>query len=329
MKALIYTGPKILTFGDADNPQPGDNEYLIKIDSVGICGSDMHAYLGHDDRRPAPLILGHEVAGSIVGGDDEGQRVTVNPLVTCGNCQACTSGRDNLCPDRQIISMPPREGGFAQFVTIPKSNVVHVPNSFSLEKASLAEPIACGWHAARLAQSALNRDLSTIRAVVIGGGAIGVGAALSLSCFGVRDISILEPNKKRRQFISSKTGLPVINPDDWNNSNFADLVIDAVGFEQTRKSACKIVLPGGVIAHIGLGSADGGLDIRRMTLQEITFFGTYTYTSEDFRATAEAMFQNKLGSLDWYETRPLSQGAAAFADILQGSVQASKIILKP
>jgi threonine dehydrogenase-like Zn-dependent dehydrogenase len=329
MKALIYTGPKSLTYGDADKPQPGKNQYLIKIDSVGICGSDMHAYLGHDERRPAPLILGHEVAGTIEGGDDDGQRVTVNPLVSCGTCQACTSGRDNLCPDRQIISMPPREGGFAQYVAIPKSNVVHVPSSFSLEKACLAEPLACGWHAVRLAKSALNRDLSIIRAVVIGGGAIGVGAALSLACFGAIDISILEPNENRRRFISAKTGISVFNPDDWNNSPAVDLVIDAVGLEQTRRSACDIVLPGGVIAHIGLGSAEGGLDIRRMTLQEITFFGTYTYTAADFRATAEAMFQNKLGSLDWVETRPLSQGAAAFADIIQGSVQASKIILKP
>ncbi len=329
MKALIYTGPQSLTYGDADKPQTGENEYLIKIDSVGICGSDMHAFLGHDDRRPAPLILGHEVAGTIVGGDGDGQRVTVNPLVSCGNCHACTSGRDNLCPDRQIISMPPREGGFAQYVAIPKSNVVHVPNSFSLEKASLAEPIACGWHAVRLAQSALNRDMSNIRAVVIGGGAIGVGAALSLACFGAKDINILEPNENRRRFISATTGLSVIKPEDWKNSSAADLVVDAVGFEQTRKSACNIVMPGGVIAHIGLGSPEGGLDIRRMTLQEITFFGTYTYTAEDFRATAEAMFQNKLGSLDWYETRPLSQGASAFADILQGSVPASKIILKP
>jgi threonine dehydrogenase-like Zn-dependent dehydrogenase len=329
MKALIYTGPQSLTYGDADKPHPGENEHLIKIDSVGICGSDMHAFLGHDDRRPAPLILGHEVAGTIEGGDDDRQRVTVNPLVSCGTCQACTSGRDNLCPDRQIISMPPREGGFAQYVAIPKSNVVHVPNSFSLEKASLAEPIACGWHAVRLAQSALNRDMSNIRAVVIGGGAIGVGAALSLACFGVKDICILEPNNDRRQFISATTGLSVFNPEDWNNSDPADLVVDAVGLEQTRKSACDIVLPGGVIAHIGLGSPEGGLDIRRMTLQEITFFGTYTYTADDFQATAETMFQNKLGSLDWYETRPLSQGAGAFSDILKGTVQASKIILKP
>jgi len=329
MKALVYTGPEQLEFRDADYPTPGEGEVIIKVDSVGICGSDMHAYLGHDERRPEPLILGHEVAGTIVGGNDDGQRVTLNPLVTCGICPACRSGRDNLCPERQIISMPPREGGFAQFVAIPTSNIVQVPDDFPLEKASLAEPIACGWHAVRLAKSALEKDMSEISALVIGGGAIGVGAALSLVCFGVKDVTVLEPNEIRRRYLSQNTGIPVSDPSDLKDGAEFDLVIDAVGFEQTRKTASTVVQPGGVIMHIGLGSGEGGLDIRRMTLQEVTFIGTYTYTAADFRATAQAMFEGRLGALDWYETRELSDGAKAFAEIRQGLVQASKIILKP
>ncbi|MCP4072552.1 MAG: alcohol dehydrogenase catalytic domain-containing protein [Hyphomicrobiales bacterium] len=329
MKALVYLGPEKLAFGDADYPIHKNGDVIIKVNSVGICGSDMHAYLGHDERRPAPLILGHEVAGTVVGGDKDGQRVTINPLVTCGNCPACTSGRDNLCPDRQIISMPPREGGFAEFVAIPASNIVHVPDDFQLEKASLAEPIACGWHAARLAQRAVIKDLSEVRALVIGGGAIGVGVALSLSCFGVSDVTILEPNVGRRQYLLQTTQIPVIDPDDLDDKNQIDLVIDAVGYAQTREVASRAVNPGGVIMHIGLGAAEGGLDIRRMTLQEITFIGTYTYTAADFISTSQAMFQGKLGSLDWIETRPLSEGAKAFADIRQGAVPASKIVLKP
>ena len=95
------------------DPVPGDGEDVVRIGAVGICGSDMHAYLGHDARRPAPLILGHEAAGVIETGARAGTRVTVNPLVTCGTCRYCKDGRDNLCTTRQIISMPPREGGFA------------------------------------------------------------------------------------------------------------------------------------------------------------------------------------------------------------------------
>ena len=87
--------------------------------------------------------------------------------------------------------------------------------------------------------------------------------------------------------------------------------------------------PGGVITHIGLGEDTDGLDIRRMTLQEITFIGTYTYTAQDFRDTAAAIFDGRLGALDWIETRALSEGAAAFAELRAGRVAAPKIVLHP
>ena len=124
MKALVYDGIETLGFRDVPDPIPNDGELLIKVEAVGICGSDMHAYLGHDARRPAPLILGHEAAGVVTGGDSDGMRVTVNPLVTCTTCAACQSGRENLCPARQIISMQPREGAFAQYISMPRCNLV-------------------------------------------------------------------------------------------------------------------------------------------------------------------------------------------------------------
>ena len=178
MKALVYTGIESLAFQDVADPAPASDHHLIRIDSVGICGSDMHAYLGHDDRRPAPLILGHEGAGTITGGPRDGDRVTINPLVTCGTCPACGSGRDNLCATRQIISMPPRQGAFAQYVTMPDRNLVSVPDGFSLEAASLAEPVAVSWHAVRLGLHSM-ADARRDTALVIGGGAIGVAAAFA------------------------------------------------------------------------------------------------------------------------------------------------------
>ena len=127
MKALIYRGSHVLEFSDAADPVPQPDEVLVAVEAVGICGSDMHAWHGHDERRPAPLILGHEAAGRIVTGPRKGERVTINPLVTCGRCDACVSGRSNVCAARQIISMPPREGAFAQLVRIPERNVVTIP----------------------------------------------------------------------------------------------------------------------------------------------------------------------------------------------------------
>ncbi|HSF95347.1 MAG TPA: alcohol dehydrogenase catalytic domain-containing protein [Thermohalobaculum sp.] len=328
MKALVYTAPEALAFRDVPDPAPAAGDALIEVAHVGICGSDMHAFLGHDERRPAPLILGHEAAGTIIAGPGAGDRVTVNPLVTCGTCEDCTAGRENLCAKRQIISMPPREGAFAERLAMPPGNLVAIPDGIPTEKAALAEPIACGWHAVRLARRALNRPLEEARCLVLGGGAIGLGAALVLAARGAPEIWLAETNPARRAIVAKAGDFRVFDPAEGGPQS-VDLVIDGVGFAATRAAASAAVRPGGVIVHIGLGSAEGGLDIRRATLQEITFIGTYTYSQSDFRETAQAIFDGTLGALDWPEIRPLSDGAQAFADIKAGRAAAPKIILKP
>ena len=326
MKALVYEGVETLVYRYMPDPVPGLGQSLIKIEASGICGSDMHAYLGHDERRPAPLILGHEAAGVVQGGEHDGMRVTINPLTTCGLCTACKAGRDNLCADRMIISMPPREGAFGDMVIMANRNLVEVPDDVPFTKAALAEPLACGWHAVRLGSEALDTPLAQASCVVIGGGAIGVGAALCLAAFGATDIKVVEPNAVRRATLDTIDGFTAVAPGTVTQ---ADLVIDGVGYAATRADATAIARPGGVIMHIGLGEGTGGLDIRRMTLQEITFIGTYTYTAQDFRDTAAAIFDGRLGALDWTEERPLSEGGQAFADIRAGVVAAPKIILRP
>ncbi|MCO4843206.1 MAG: alcohol dehydrogenase catalytic domain-containing protein [Yoonia sp.] len=326
MKALVYDAVEKLTYRDMPDPVAGAGQSLIRVKASGLCGSDMHAYLGHDNRRPAPLILGHEAAGVIVGGARDGERVTLNPLVTCGSCRACLAGRDNLCPERMIISMPPREGAFAELVVMSDENLVTVPDNVPLRKAALAEPLACGWHAVRLGVQALSLPLADARCHVIGGGAIGLGAALALRAFGATQITVAEPNATRRATLDAIEGFDTVTPDTITQ---ADLVIDGVGYASTRAAASALATPGGVIMHIGLGEDAGGLDVRRMTLQEITFIGTYTYTAQDFRDAAAAIFDGRLGALDWTERRPLSQGQRAFEDIRAGKVAAPKIILEP
>lgn len=327
MKALVYTGVETLQVRDVPDPVLAEGYHLIRVDSVGICGSDMHAYLGHDERRPAPLILGHEGAGTVVGGAWDGTRVTINPLVTCGTCAACLAGRDNLCSTRQIISMPPREGAFAELVAMPARNLVKVPANISLEKAALAEPVAVSWHAVRLGLEALPKG-GIETALVIGGGAIGVAAAISLVAQGVPDITLVEPNKLRRDYLKLDASVKVTSPDEVGSKLF-QMTVDCVGYDATRAMASAATSPGGVILHVGLGGGAAGLDIRRLTLQEITFIGTYTYTAQDFRNTCAAMFDGRLGALDWVENRPLKDGAQAFRDIREGHVAAPKIILKP
>jgi threonine dehydrogenase-like Zn-dependent dehydrogenase len=324
MKALVYDGVETLAYRDVPDITARDGEHLIRIEAVGICGSDMHAYLGHDARRPAPLILGHEAAGVVQGGPMDGTRVTVNPLVTCGTCPACASGRENLCPTRQIISMEPRPGAFAQYVSMPASNLVEVPDHVSLDKASLAEPLAVSWHAARLALEALHPSMER-SALVLGGGAIGLAASLALKAMGVESVTMVEPNPTRRAYLTDTCG----ETASAEAESAFPVIIDAVGYAASRATASAHAMPGGVIAHVGLGEDTGGLDVRRMTLQEITFIGTYTYTAQDFRDTAAAIFDGRLGLLDWFQTRPLSEGADAFRALRQGAVATPKIVLDP
>ena len=328
MKALIYQGPQHLDYGESPMPQPLPGEVLVRVAYVGICGSDMHAYLGHDARRPAPLILGHEVAGIV---HESEERVTLNPLVRCGHCTACSGGHDNLCVTREIISMPPRQGGFAQYLTIPARNLVPVPDAVSLAQATLCEPIACGWHGVRKAREYLGEDrFNKASALILGGGAIGVGAALALRAQGINALKLCEAQAHKRRYLEEKLNFDIISPEQLEGSTPCyTLVIDAVGLCTTRTTASAAVLPGGVIVHIGLGSAQGGLDIRRMTLQEIGFIGTYTYSAQDFHDTAKALFDRKLGALDWVQTRPLAEGAQAFIDLKAGICTEPKTLLKP
>ena len=193
MKALVYVGEEKLDFREVADPVVKSGEQLIKVDSAGICGSDMHAYLGHDERRPAPLILGHEASGIILGGDRNGERVAINPLVTCMKCHACISGRENICSKRQIISMAPREGTFAEMVSVPEVNLVNVPLDVPLEKAALTEPLAVSWHASRLALEALHSSMDR-NVLIIGGGAIGLASALAFKAMEIENIVIVEPN---------------------------------------------------------------------------------------------------------------------------------------
>ena len=327
MKALVYTGPKQMDFMEVDAPAPAAGHSIVDVSFCGICGSDMHAWAGHDQRRPAPLILGHEISGTVVEGSLSGRRVIVNPLVTCGNCAQCKAGRENLCPHREIISMAPREGGFAEQVAVPIENLSVVPDEVPLEIAALVEPLACGWHAVRIANRTLDRPIEDAICVVLGGGAIGLGAALVLASKNAGQIWLAETNPDRRAVIERMGDFKVFDPTSKNGPAEADLVIDGVGYEATRAFASEIAAPGGTIAHIGLGSAEGGLDIRRMTLQEITFVGTYTYNKNDFRDTAAAVFDGSLGALNWPEIRALGDGAQAFRDISQNNVPAPKIIL--
>lgn len=227
------------------------------------------------------------------------------------------------------MSMPPREGSFAEFAKVPERSLVTVPDGISFSRACLAEPLAVCWHAVQLVRNALDRSVTEGVCLIQGGGAIGYGAALVLRAFGAEKVAIAEPNAVRRAYLRKIGPFDVFDPDNDPPPPAPHVVIDAVGLPATRAMASEIVRPGGVICHLGLSHGEGGLDTRRATLQEITFVGSFCYTAQDFRDTAQAIFDEAFGKLDWTETRVLDDGPEAFESLLSGKVATPKLILQP
>ena len=328
MKALVYTAPHELVFRDEPDPVPAPGEALIALASIGICGSDLHGYHGNDPRRVPPLILGHEASGTVVEGWNRGQRVALNPLVTCGRCDDCIAGRSNLCPERQLIGMA-RPGAFAGLVSIPERNLIPLPDGMPFAHAALMEPAGVALHTVNLAAAGSHRPVAECHALVLGGGPIGLLTALMLASHGCRRIRLGELNPLRRETAAATGCCGVYDPanDPGPDANGFDLVVDAVGIDATRTVAVEAVRPGGVIVHVGLGQAVGPLDFRKLTLQEVTLVGCYTYSELDLRRALGALASGALGPLDWIERRPLAEGARAFADFDRGL--AVKLILQP
>ena len=328
MKALVYTATEETELRDEPAPLPAAGEALVGVEAVGICGSDMHAWHGHDPRRVPPLILGHEAAGVVLEGAEPGRRVVLNPLITCGACDYCTTGRANLCPSRELIGMR-RPGAFAEQVTIPERNLIPVPEGMDLAEAALTEPCATAWHALALAARASWRALPDCRALVIGGGSVGLLGGLILKSWSARDVRLAETNPLRRE-TAAAAGLATFDPlAEPAEAGVFDLVLDAVGATATRAAAIAAVRPGGVIAHVGLQDWAGDFDARTLTLSEVSFVGVYTYTESDLRASLAALADGRLGSLDWVERRPLAEGGQAFHDLNTNKTRAAKIVLTP
>ena len=334
MKALVYTGTQELVYRDEKNPTEVVGESFFKIHASGICGSDMHAYHGKDERRIPPLILGHEVSGEIQNGKFKGKDVVLNPLITCGKCQYCQKGQEHLCPSRVLLGMNrpiERQGAFAELISSPDTNIYEIPNGLDKNEAPVAEPTAVSLHAVLIGEQSLKKPLSECRTLVQGGGAIGLLCGLILSKIkGNKNIILSDPNKLRLKECSKYLDAKFVAPDNKEiDSNSFDIVFDTVGLEISRQQAIDVVKPGGSIIHIGLTQPAGTFNFRKMTLQEVTVIGTYCYTNKDFEQTLKILSSKDIGPLDWIEFRDLKNGWDAFKQIHDGTCVAPKIILLP
>ena len=334
MHALVYTGINKIDFREEKDPIAKPGEILIKVKASGICGSDMHAYHGNDERRIPPLILGHEVSGTSLDGKYKNKDVVINPLISCEKCDYCKNQREHLCPETTMIGMITpikREGGLAELVSVPEKNIFEVPKKLSIKEAALAEPAAVALHAVLLAEQNLKKPLSECKTLIQGAGAIGLLCGLVLNREKKStNIIMSDPNKKRLDECAKYLKANFVSPNDKSiKENNFDLILESVGLEVTRHQAIKSIAPGGTIVHIGLTQPSGTFNFKKLTIQEITLVGTYCYTNMDFQKTLEILTEKKLGDLGWIEYRDLKKGSEAFNEIHNGTCVAPKIILIP
>ncbi|MBB6673490.1 galactitol-1-phosphate 5-dehydrogenase [Cohnella nanjingensis] len=329
MQALVYEGPRTMNMREVPVPDLKPDEVLIRVERAGICGSELSGYLGHNSLRKPPLIMGHEFAGVIerigeqASGIQAGERVTANPLVTCGSCRYCRNGESQLCGSRNLLGAH-RPGAFAQFVAVPVRNVYRLEDYVSFEEGALAEPFACAIHVCRLLGLT-----PTSRLLIYGAGPIGLFALQAAMVYGIHDAVIVDLNESRLEIARELGGIAVSNLNELpegSGSGF-DAVIDAVGAEATRQRSVAAVRPGGKVVFTGLHEADSKLPINDMIRSEIGAKGAFAYSQEDFETALLWIGQGRIRLLPWVETSPMSEGGASFEKLIGGPGKIAKIFL--
>jgi len=306
MKTLFLDTPHTLPSGEISNLDSTVNFVNVHVQAIGISEIDMRNYEDSGQGDECPRLLGREVSGLVVGGEHNGLRVVVNPLISCGECAMCSTGRTNLCPDRYYLPTKSLSGGSSEVISVPEGCLLQLPNAISFETACLIEPLARGWHVARMSRRVLPRGRN---ALVIGDTAVGYGAEKALHAQGIEAVTRVT--------------------DTDNLSPGFDIVIDVTRTSASRALASLSVTPGGVIGYAGYAKGADGLDLNRLTEDEVTLMCTCAYTALDFHQTAIAVFEGRLGALDWIEVKPFSEGAMVFDEILAGRSPTPRIILTP
>lgn len=331
MQALVYEGPKLMNMREQQIPELKEGEVLIRVEVVGICGSELGGYLGHNSLRKPPLVMGHEFSGEVVKLGQGvlrialGERVTVNPLVTCKSCRHCLNGASQLCPTRQLLGAH-RPGAFAEYIAVPESNVYALPANVSYEQGAFVEPFACAVHLCRIALLT-PRD----RLVIYGAGPIGLFVLLTAQVYGLQNIIVVDLNESRLEIAAEFGAIVVtdISKAEGVSMGSFDIAIDAVGAGITRQLSIRAVRPGGTVIFTGLHEAEATLPINDMIRSEITTKGAFAYATEDFETALEWIGQERVNLMPWTEQFPIAEGGACFEKLINGPGKVAKILLKP
>ncbi len=283
MKALWYAGKHKLVIGSISKPRIKPDEVLLKVKSVGICGTDLHIYHGGTDVKPG-TIIGHEFSGEVVAVGQHvttirvGDRVVAEHVVTCGKCYYCQHGKPNLCVSAKVIGLH-LPGALQEYMAVPANLVYQIPRSISFEEAALIEPLTIALFATSSAGFLLEKNVA-----VIGQGPIGVLLDQVLSAAGARVIGI-DVLPSRLQFVKKKQWAhAVLNSTDKEFiKRFHALVpmdvdasFEAVGKETTAELAFDITRRDGDVFLLGVFEKPATIDLMKLIKKELNVFGSWT-----------------------------------------------------
>lgn len=290
MKVNVLQGTKQFEYTEREKPSPQSGEVLVKVDVVGICGSDLtyyeHGRIG-DFIVEDPLVLGHEVSGTVVELGEGvtthkvGDRVALEPNITCGECEACRRGEYNLCPDVEFFATPPIDGVFQEFVTHPAYLSFILPDEVDQVEGAMVEPLAVGFHAASQGNATIGQS-----AVVVGTGCIGLMSFLALKARGLSEIYVVDvlPNRLKvakemgaREVINSKEEDVVSRIMELTHGRGIDLVIECSGNETASNQAIDYLRMGGTMVFIGYHGGPRSLDIDVALNKELSFKTGFRY----------------------------------------------------
>ena len=311
MRAAVWHGYKDVRIEEVPVPVPGPGKVRITVDYAGICGTDRHEYEGPNfiptvkphrlTGRVAPLTLGHEFTGRIsavgegVSGWEVGQRVTANGSLTCGECEACRSGRFNICQKLGFLGVS-TDGAFADEVVVEASRLFAIPDGLPQREAVLCEPLACGIHATHLLGEMTGRDV-----VVIGPGIIGLSAFFGAKLAGAGRILVSGIGEYRRELIERFGGVyvdaskqdPVEAVRDWTQGRLADVVYECIGAEATLDQAIRMSKPGSKLMIMGVFGKKPVIDMNTLQEAERTLYTSQAHVNE----IAEALEYLRAGKI--------------------------------
>jgi len=290
-------GPNNVSLQEVSKPDLQKNYTLIKTSHVGICGTDLNIFAGTHPRAKSPLIMGHEFSGTIASEHPTigiGEKVTVNPLLSCGKCHPCITGNPHVCEDLKLVGID-SDGGMAEYVAVPYQCIVPLPKEVSLKTGALVEPISVAVHAVRQGGYQAGD-----RTVVFGAGTIGLCVALTLRHYGAAQVTVIETNDDRLKK-AEELGFHTLNPikDDIQRevrtltSNLgADKVFDCAGHPSVLDLVTDIVKVKGTIVIVAAYKKPAEFQLLQGMFKELTVRFVRVYTPTDVDLAVQILASN-------------------------------------